>query len=196
MDIQKTKEVLGKMADVMIENKQHLSDLDSSIGDGDHGFNMAKGFTFVKDDMKNDYKDLKELFMKVSMDLISKVGGASGPLYGTFFMKFAGSLSGVTELNRDNLNTAFKNGVDGVKQRGKAQVGDKTMVDVLEPVSVALNDGKSIDEIIKLAEEKMNYTKDIIAKKGRASYLGERSIGHIDPGCCSSYLLIKTALGE
>lgn len=196
MNQENTKKIIINIADVLIENKTYLSNLDSAIGDGDHGFNMAKGFGFVKDEMNKDYKDMKELFNKIAMTLISKVGGASGPLYGTFFMKFASVLSGVTELDRDIFTKAFIAGVDGVKMRGKASVGDKTMVDVLEPVCNALKEGKSYSELITLAREKMEHTKDIKALKGRASYLGDRSVGHIDPGACSSYLIIKTALEE
>ncbi|MDD7305049.1 MAG: dihydroxyacetone kinase subunit DhaL [Peptoniphilaceae bacterium] len=194
MQIKEVQERLIKIADVINENKSYLQDLDREIGDGDHGFNMNRGFSFVKEDMEGDFKDLKALFMKISMDLISKVGGASGPLYGTFFMKFAQNLEGKEDFNREDFNLAFKNGLQGVKQRGKAEISDKTMVDVLEPVSLGLEEGKSFEEIIKLAEEKKDYTKDLVAKKGRASYLGERSKGHIDPGAMSSYLIIKTGL--
>lgn len=184
------------MADAIEENKEYLSDLDSEIGDGDHGFNMAKGFGVIREDLKSDYNDLKSLFMKISTDLISKVGGASGPLYGTFFLRFAGNLTGKTELTREDFNKSFELGVEGVKMRGKAGIGDKTMIDVLEPVSIALNQGKDFSDIIKLAEEKRDYTKEIKANKGRASYLGERSIGHLDPGATSSCILIQKALEE
>ena len=196
MDIESVKNKINIMADAIIENKEYLSDLDSEIGDGDHGFNMAKGFSAIKKDMDSDYKDLKSLFMKLSTDLISKVGGASGPLYGTFFLRFAGNLAGKTELTRKDFNESFKLGVDGVKMRGKANIGDKTMVDVLEPVSEALNEDKDLKDVIKLAEEKKEYTKGIKANKGRAAYVGERSIGHIDPGAASSYILIERALEE
>ncbi|MGO3018521.1 MAG: dihydroxyacetone kinase subunit DhaL [Anaerococcus sp.] len=194
MKIKEVQDRLIKIADVMKENKAYLQDLDRAIGDGDHGFNMDKGFSFVREDMKAEYKDFKDLFMKVSMDLISKVGGASGPLYGTFFMKFAQGLAGKDEMNKGDFTKAFKDGLDGVKQRGKAEIDEKTMIDVLEPVANALEEGKSFDDIVKLAEEKKDYTKELIAKKGRASYLGERSVGHIDPGAMSTYLIIKTGL--
>ncbi|WP_394268637.1 dihydroxyacetone kinase subunit DhaL [Anaerococcus nagyae] len=195
MEINEVKQRLIKAADEIIENKDYLTDLDRSIGDADHGNNMAKGFNFTKEALEDDFDDYKTLFNKVATILLSKVGGASGPLYGSFFMKFAASLKDIDDFNRDQLNKAFKAGVDGVKQRGKAEVGDKTMVDVLEPVSNALNEDKSFDEIIQIAEESMNKTKDIKANKGRASYVGERSIGHIDPGAASSYIIIKEALG-
>ena len=183
MEIKQVQEIINKIADEIIENKDYLTELDRSIGDADHGSNMAKGFKFTKEAIEDDFEDYKTLFNKVATTLLSKVGGASGPLYGSFFMKFAASLKDISDLDRDTLNKAFASGLEGVKQRGKAEVGDKTMVDVLEPV-------------IKVAEEAMNKTKDIKANKGRASYVGERSIGHIDPGAASSYIMIKTGLGE
>ena len=111
-------------------------------------------------------------------------------------MKFAQSLDGEIDLNKNSFAKAFSDGVDGVIMRGKAQVGDKTMIDVLSPVSKALKNDFSFEEIVKIAKEKMEYTKDIKARKGRAAYLGERSIGHIDPGAYSSYLCIKSAIGD
>lgn len=196
MEIKQVQEIINKIADKIIENKDYLTELDRSIGDADHGSNMAKGFKVTKEAIEDDFVDYKTLFNKVATTLLSKVGGASGPLYGSFFMKFAASLKDISDLDRDTLNKAFASGLEGVKQRGKAEVGDKTMVDVLEPVADALNEGKTYDEVIKVAEEAMNKTKDIKANKGRASYVGERSIGHIDPGAASSYIMIKTGLGE
>lgn len=195
MQVNDVKTLILQAADEIISNKDYLTDLDRSIGDADHGVNMAKGFGFTKEALEADFDDYKTLFNKVATTLLSKVGGASGPLYGSFFMKFAASLKDVDELTRENLNQAFAAGVDGVKQRGKAEVGDKTMVDVLEPVAEALNAGKSFDEVVQIAEESMEKTKDIKAKKGRASYVGDRSIGHIDPGAASSYILVKETLG-
>ena len=195
MQVNDVKTLILQAADEIIANKDYLTNLDRSIGDADHGVNMAKGFSFTKEALEADFDDYKTLFNKVATTLLSKVGGASGPLYGSFFMKFAASVKDVEELTRDELNKAFTAGVDGVKQRGKAEVGDKTMVDVLEPVAEALNAGKSFDEVVKIAEESMEKTKDIKAKKGRASYVGDRSIGHIDPGAASSYILVKETLG-
>lgn len=196
MEVNKVKEILKKVSDEIIANKDYLTDLDRSIGDADHGINMAKGFKFTQEGLEEDFDDYKTLFNKVATTLLSKVGGASGPLYGSFFMKFAASLDGVDDFKKEDLNKAFEAGVESVKQRGKAEVGDKTMVDVLEPVAEALNEGKTYTEVIKVAEDAMNATKDIKAKKGRASYVGDRSIGHIDPGAASSYIIIKTAFGE
>ena len=195
MQVNNVKTLILQAADEIIANKDYLTDLDRSIGDAVHGVNMAKVFCFTKEALEADFDDYKTLFNKVATTLLSKVGGASVPLYGSFFMKFAVSLKDVEDLTRDELNKAFTAGLDGVKQRGKAEVGDKTMVDVLEPVAEALNAGKSFDEVVKIAEESMEKTKDIKAKKGRASYVGERSIGHIDPGAASSYILVKETLG-
>ena len=195
MNIEKVKEKIVNVSDLIIENEAYLTELDREIGDADHGYNMKKGFLKVKDAMNEDFTDLKSLFNKIAMTLISTVGGASGPLYGTFFMKFAQSIDG-DEMNKEIFTKAFSDGVDGVIMRGKAKVGDKTMIDVLSPVSDALKKDLSFDEIISIAEENMERTKDIKANKGRAAYLGERSIGHIDPGACSSYLCIKSALGD
>lgn len=196
MDIEKIKNKIINLSNTIIENEEYLTDLDRAIGDGDHGFNMAKGFNKVKDAMNDDYKDLKTLFNKIAMTLISNVGGASGPLYGTFFMKFAQSLDGEIHLSKTLFAKAFSDGVDGVIMRGKSQVGDKTMVDVLSPVSDALKNNSTYEEIVKIAKENMEKTKDIKARKGRAAYLGERSIGHIDPGAYSSYLFIKSVVGD
>ena len=195
MEIKDVQDRLIKISDEIIANKDYLTDLDRSIGDADHGNNMAKGFKFTKEALEDDFDSYKDLFNKVATTLLSKVGGASGPLYGTFFMKFAASLKEVDELSRDEFNKAFEEGVAGVKQRGKAVLEDKTMVDVLEPVSDALNDGKSYSDVTKVAEDAMNATKDLVAKRGRASYVGERSIGHIDPGAASSYIIIEEGLG-
>lgn len=195
MNIEKVKEKIVNVSDLIIENEAYLTELDREIGDADHGYNMKKGFLKVKDAMNEDFTDLKSLFNKIAMTLISTVGGASGPLYGTFFMKFAQSIDG-DEMDKEIFTKAFSDGVDGVIMRGKAKVGDKTMIDVLSPVSDALKKDLSFTEIISIAKENMERTKDIKANKGRAAYLGERSIGHIDPGACSSYLCIKSALGD
>ena len=196
MNIDKVKEKIVVIADLISENEAYLTDLDREIGDADHGYNMKKGFTKVKEAMNEDFPNLKALFNKIAMTLISTVGGASGPLYGTFFMKFAQSLGESEDIDKELFTKAFSDGVDGVIMRGKAKVGDKTMVDVLSPVADALKEDKKFSEIIDIAKENMERTKDIKAIKGRAAYLGDISIGHIDPGACSSYLCIKSALGD
>lgn len=193
MDIKEVKEVFGQMAKVIEENKIYLQELDTAIGDGDHGFNMDRGMKKANEDIQNmEFHDLKQLFSKISMDFISTIGGASGPLYGTFFMRFAPIFAEKNEVLREDFNQAFQAGLEGIKQRGQANLGDKTMVDVLEPVSQALNNNEDFSIIASLAKEKMENTKEYKANKGRAYYLGDRSIGHIDPGAASSYLLINT----
>lgn len=194
MNIEEVKVKISNISDIIIENKDYLTDLDRAIGDADHGYNMNKGFKEVKNILDDDYNTLKDLFNKIAMTLISNVGGASGPLYGSFFMKFAQSLDNEKELDRDLFAKAFSQGLDAVKMRGKAKPGDKTMIDVLKPVSNAIEDGKDYKKIVKISKKAMEDTKDLKARKGRAAYLGERSIGHIDPGACSSYLMIKKAL--
>jgi dihydroxyacetone kinase-like protein len=204
VNTEKACAIIRSLAKVIIENKQYLSDLDRAIGDGDHGFNMARGFDAVT--AKLDAAppaDIGELVKMTATALISNVGGASGPLYGTFFLKMAAPLIGKAEISLADFASAFREGVLGVKARGKAEFGEKTMLDVLLPVAELLEkeaaagkDGKNaLSSAEKLAEDCMNATKDRIATKGRAAYLVERSAGHIDPGAASSFLLIKTLAG-
>lgn len=167
-------------------NKDYLSQLDTPIGDGDHGGNMARGMTAVMENLDGkEFASAKEVFKVVAMQLLGKVGGASGPLYGSAFM-------GLSKASEDsNLVDALQAGLDMIQKRGKAEVGEKTMVDVWTPVIEALkNDGLTKDVV----EGAVLATKDIQATKGRASYVGERSVGHIDPGSFSSGLLFEAML--
>jgi len=197
----KMRSVICDIATIMEEEKQYLSDLDHAIGDGDHGFNMARGFGVVARKLTDTPgTDISDLFKIVAMTLISNVGGAAGPLYGSMFLRASTAAKGLTEVNFVDFVPIFKEGVLGVKARGNAELGDKTMLDVLLPVVESLEDGYAAGlsdmEVLanaeKVAADCMERTKDIVAKKGRASYLGERSIGHIDPGATSSYLMIRT----
>ena len=185
------------------ENKAYLTELDSAIGDADHGINMDRGFTAVKTELeKTPPQDIASMLKTVAMTLIKTVGGASGPLYGTFFLRASSSSVGKTELQASDLVDLFETGLQGIIQRGKAQLEDKTMVDSLTPavnaMKQALQEGIEFEQLLQqgvsAAEEGMKATTPLQAKKGRASYLGERSIGHQDPGATSSYLLLKTAL--
>lgn len=181
--------------DEIQKNKEYLTDLDQAIGDGDHGINMARGFQEVATKINStDYQDLATLFKDVSMTLLSKVGGASGPLYGTCFMKLSMALKNKSEASETELIEALHSALDGIKMRGKAQVGDKTMIDVWEPVleSLKTNSQGFNEALTQFAKEKMEETKEIEAKKGRAAYLGKRSVGHIDPGSASSYFFFST----
>lgn len=197
----KVRSIIGDIAAAIEGHKQYLSDLDQAIGDGDHGFNMARGFDAVMKKLaESPGADIGEVLKTTAMALISNVGGASGPLYGTLFLKAAGAAKGLTELDLAGFIPILKEGILGVQARGKAELDDKTMIDVLIPVMASLEkdcaSGISGREAFANAEKTaaacMEKTKDIIAKKGRASYLGERSIGHIDPGAASSYLMIST----
>ena len=188
---------------VIAENKDYLTELDAAIGDADHGINMNRGFQKVKEKLPTVIdRDIGTILKTVSMTLISTVGGASGPLYGTFFLKASAVAAHKEELTPEELVKLLQAGVEGVIQRGKAQLEDKTMIDALSPAIDAfkqsLADRDSLVEGLKkavdAAEEGMKKTIPLIARKGRASYLGERSIGHQDPGATSSYLMLTTLL--
>jgi phosphoenolpyruvate---glycerone phosphotransferase subunit DhaL len=187
---------------VIAENKDYLTDLDSAIGDADHGINMNRGMQAVLGKMDaGSQDDIGALLKTVGMTLVSTVGGASGPLYGTLFLQLGTSAAGKSELSADDWAAALAAGVAGVQRRGKAELGDKTMIDALEPaveaVRSALADGSTLDEALRrsaqAAQEGMIATIPLVARKGRASYLGERSANHQDPGATSSWLLLQAA---
>jgi phosphoenolpyruvate---glycerone phosphotransferase subunit DhaL len=197
----KVIEILEKISLKIDENKGYLSELDAAIGDGDHGLNMSKGFKAVVEKLKDDNGvDIALILKKTGMALVSTVGGASGPLYGTAFMKAALSINGKTEIDINDFAKMLSDALEGIKMRGKGQAGDKTMIDSLEPaldsIKEGITQGIEAKEILRLAKESaykgVEYTKSIIAKKGRASYLGERSIGHQDAGATSSALILET----
>ncbi len=188
---------------VIAENKDYLTELDAAIGDADHGINMNRGFQKVSEKLPTVIdRDIGTILKTVSMTLISTVGGASGPLYGTFFLKASAVAAHKEELTPEELVKSLQAGLQGVIQRGKAQLEDKTMIDALAPAidafqqSLANNDSvvSGLQKAVNAAEEGMKKTIPLIARKGRASYLGERSIGHQDPGATSSYLMLTTLL--
>lgn len=181
-------------ADKMAEHRQELTDLDQAIGDGDHGINMSRGFKAVLEKLPTvESKGIDEILKTVGMTLVSTVGGASGPLYGTAFMKAGMSTKGKEALSDEDVIQAFEEAVGGIQFRGKAVEGEKTILDSLIPaidaIKAAIQEGKTMAEALAEAEKAawdgVEYTKTIIATKGRASYLGERSIGHQDPGATS-----------
>lgn len=193
--------IIENMAHVMKENKEYLTELDAKIGDSDHGINMDKGFSAVLEKLPSlKGQDCGTILKTVAMSLISKVGGASGPLYGTAFLKSAGVVQGKMEINSQDAVAVFDEAIKGVKMRGKAEKGDKTMLDALIPAYEVFKESiEKGEDMVKAsfkaqeaAYDGVEYTKGIIARKGRASYLGERSMGHQDPGATSSYLLLKT----
>jgi len=190
------------LQEVYAENKEYLTQLDSAIGDADHGINLDRGFTAVRRKLsETKCEDISAVLKTASMTLISSVGGASGPLYGTFFLRASAVCANKTELAEADIVAMVEAGLEGILHRGKARPNDKTMVDALTPavnaMKQALAAGSGVKEIlekgVEAAEQGMTDTIPMLAKKGRASYLGERSIGHQDPGATSSYLMLKTA---
>ena len=191
---------LERFAGIVAEQKQYLTGLDAAIGDGDHGINMDRGFqtVLVKIAPVRD-KDAGTLLKTTGMALVGSVGGAGGPLYGTFFLRAGAALDGKSEISDRDLVGALEAGLKGVVERGKANPNDKTMVDALTPAVArakeSLDGGASLNEALAAAadaaEEGMKATIPLKALKGRASYLGDRSIGHQDPGATSSYLMLR-----
>lgn len=187
MDAARAKKWMQLFNEKIQEQKAYLSDLDTPIGDGDHGGNMARGMAAAVESLAaKDFASAAEVFQAVSMQLISKVGGASGPLYGSAFMGM-----GKAEKDGKDLPEVIQAGLDMIQKRGKAVPGEKTMVDVWSGIPLSLQSGDLTHEKIGSLVE---ATKDLKATKGRASYVGERSIGHIDPGSASSGLLFEALL--
>jgi dihydroxyacetone kinase-like protein len=189
-------------ARLVAENKEALTDLDAAIGDGDHGENMDRGMraaVAALDDARPS--TASALFNKVGMTLISTVGGASGPLFGTLFLRIGAALGDTAEVSLSQLATALHAGLDGIVARGKAEAGDKTVYDALAPAVQALetaaangaNTADALKAALAAAENGRDATTPMLARKGRASYLGERSVGHQDPGATSIALLIAAA---
>jgi dihydroxyacetone kinase-like protein len=189
-------------AAVLEQNRDYLTQLDAAIGDADHGANMDRGFKAVRAKMPEMAdKDVGTIFKTVGMTLLSTVGGAGGPLYGTFFLQAGVKSAGKMELGLEDWLLALQAAVDGVIMRGKAELGDKTMVDALTPAVEALKkavaDGVSMSQALRdsaeAAKRGMEATTPLVARKGRASYLGPRSADHQDPGATSSYLVLQAA---
>ncbi len=195
-------EWIENCAAVIAENRQYLVELDAAIGDADHGANMDRGFQAVLAKLPEiSDRDIGAILKMVGMTLVSSVGGAGGPLYGTFFLQAGGALSGRMEMELQDWLIALEAAVKGVMQRGKAEPGDKTMVDALLPAVQALKEAVqqqagwngALAASAEAARQGMLATIPLVARKGRASYLGERSAGHQDPGATSSYLLLQAA---
>ncbi len=193
---------LRAFAELIAQNAEYLTQLDAAIGDADHGANMNRGMHAVLTKLPGVAdKDIGTILKTVGMTLVSTVGGASGPLYGTFFLQMAGPTANKTELALADWAAALEASVNGVKARGKAEPGDKTMLDALIPALDALKQtaasGASQDEALRQSAQAAAQGRDdtipLVARKGRASYLGERSAGHQDPGATSAHLLIQAA---
>lgn len=193
---------LQSLQRVYAANRQRLTDLDSAIGDADHGTNMDRGFTAVQTELAvNVPTDIRGVLQTTATVLIKTVGGAAGPLYGTFFLRAAAACAGKPELDETALVALFRAGIEGVQLRGKAVAGDKTMLDALLPALFAMqasldqggNAADILSEAVAAAEKGMLSTIPMQARKGRASYLGARSVGHQDPGATSAFLLVEAA---
>lgn len=186
---------------VLEEKKAYLTELDSPIGDADHGINMARGFNKVVEKLPSVADtDIGNILKSSGMALISSVGGASGPLYGTFFMRAGDAVQSRQELDAQDIVNMLDAGLEGLVQRGRAAIGDKTMIDAWSPAITALKEslanGENLNDAlqacVEAAEQGMQDTIPLIAKKGRASYLGQRSVGHQDPGATSTFYLLRT----
>ncbi len=187
-------------AGVVAEHKRELTKLDSAIGDADHGENLDRGFKAALERMPGDDATPAEILKAVAMALVSKVGGAAGPLYGTAFLRAAAAIDGREELDTAGIVEALDAGLAGVISRGKTELEDKTMVDAWSPAVDAAKESleggaecsEGLASAAAAAEEGMKATIPLVARKGRASYLGERSAGHQDPGATSTYYLFQT----
>lgn len=205
IDSAKTIEILKAMAERIEAEKEYLTELDNEIADGDHGVNMAKGFNAVVAKISTmEGKDVGSLLKTTGMTLVSTVGGSAGPLYGTAFMKAGAALKDKMEIDGNDLVAALEAAIGGIKMRGKATVGEKTMLDAICPAYDAIKEAVEAGDDIKAALAKgveaakagVEYTKTIKATKGRASYIGERSIGHQDPGATSSLYMMEAMLAQ
>jgi phosphoenolpyruvate---glycerone phosphotransferase subunit DhaL len=195
---EQVRDWIRRFADTVAEHRAELVRLDTAIGDGDHGTNMDRGMRKAVEKLDGaEPGDIGADLKTVGMALVSSVGGAAGPLYGTLFLQMGMAAAGKAELDLDGWTAAVEAGVKGVQARGKAEPGDKTMVDALLPALEALRGGGDVGEALRrsaaAAEEGMKATIPLEARKGRASYLGPRSAGHQDPGATSSYLLLRSA---
>ena len=193
-----TLDWMNRFAGEMSEHREELVRLDTAIGDGDHGTNMNRGMTKAVEKLgAAEQPDPGTVLKTVAMALVSSVGGAAGPLYGTLFLQMGGALAGETNPDLPAYAAAWRKGLEGVQARGKAELGDKTMVDALIPAVEALEAASDLQSGLRAAaqaaEEGMKATTPMIARKGRASYLGERSKDHQDPGATSTYYLFKSA---
>ena len=193
----KIKEWLINLSSVYDENKEYLTKLDADIGDADHGINISRGFGFVKEALnKDENSSISSIFKQTATLLIKNVGGASGPLYGTFFLNASIVSSNKEELTLNDITEIFNKGTNAVSVLGKSKAGEKTMLDTLFPALESMKEyGNNLEmfknKVLISAEEGMKSTIDMTATKGRASYLAERSAGHQDPGATSSFMMIK-----
>ena len=191
MTVDELKSWLREFARLIAEHRDELTELDAAIGDADHGTNMDRGMTAVIENL--DGGTIGAVCKQAGMTLVRSVGGASGPLYGTFWLRFGVAAGEVTSLSASGLAVAMRAGLDGVVARGKAEHDDKTMFDALAPAVEAIEAGGTLQAAADAADKGRDATIEMLARKGRASYLGERSVGHQDPGATSAALLVRAA---
>jgi dihydroxyacetone kinase-like protein len=199
--VEQTRDMFLYVAQRMVESKDELTQADKAIGDGDHGVGMARGFEAVQKKLQDqDFGDLAALLKAIGMALLTSVGGAAGAMFGTLFRGAAKSLAGQQVFDAQALALMLRDGLQAVQERGKAQVGDKTMVDALAPAveraQAHLGDelGVSLAGVVDAARAGMESTKNMVAAVGKAKPLGERSLGHADPGAVSTYLILRYML--
>jgi dihydroxyacetone kinase-like protein len=194
-------QALKHMCDCIEDEKEYLSELDGAIGDGDHGVNMAKCFREVRKKLaESAAEDVGTLFKDVGMVVLNSVGGAMGALYGTFFLKLSRESAGKSEVNLKDLVRMLQTGEQGILDIGKANLGDKTLIDTLAPavraIEAAEKEGQALTGALAgfelAAKQGMQSTRDMLAKVGRASRLGERTIGHQDAGATSCYFILRS----
>ena len=191
MTLDELKSWLSEFARLVAEHRDELTELDAAIGDADHGTNMDRGMTAVVENLDGD--TIGAVCKQAGMTLVRTVGGASGPLYGTFWLRFGVAAGEVMTLSAAGLAAAMRAGLDGVVARGKAEHDDKTMFDALAPAVEVIETGGTLQAAADAADKGRDATIEMLARKGRASYLGERSVGHQDPGATSAALLIRAA---
>ncbi len=196
--------VVTDLIDAIVANRDHLSEIDGKIGDGDHGVNMAKGFTMCRQALGDPVPGLKESLATLGDTLMNGIGGSMGPLYGTFFGEMAESLDGVTTLDAPAFGRMIRSGLDGVIDIGGAKPGDKTLLDTLVPAAAAFDSAREagkpftacLDDMAEAARRGRDSTVDMVAKVGRASRLGERSRGVLDAGSASCCVILETMAGS
>jgi len=201
LTVKETKEMFIYVANKMVESKDVLTQADKAIGDGDHGIGMARGFEAVCQKLETQsFTSIGELFKSIGMTLMTSIGGAAGAVFGTFFRGAGKNTSDQSELDSQTLTLALQDGLQAVKERGKAKLGDKTMVDALEPAAVKSAEmvaaplDIALMDISETARLGMEKTKEMVATLGKAKPLGTRSLGHADPGSLSTYLIFKYML--
>jgi len=195
--------VVERLITLIHENRAYLSEVDGAIGDGDHGINMDKGFTMVEKELAGKEMGMSEALKVLGRTLVDEIGGSMGPLYGTFFKRMARASRDAAQVDAGVLEAMLEAAYEGIRGLGDAKVGDKTLVDTLDPAVAAVKEARAagtdfagtIDAMISAAETGWKSTKDLVAKVGRASRLGERSRGTVDAGATSCYLMLKN-MGE